>query len=417
LSQPFSLIRVFVPFALGYFLSYLYRVVNAVIAPDLISEMGLGASDLGLMTSAYFLTFALFQLPLGMLLDHYGPRKTEAILLLFAATGAFVFAGSTSALGLIAGRALIGLGVSSCLMAAFKAYSIWVSRERLPLINGFHMAVGGLGALSGTVPVEAALSYTDWRGVFLFLGSLTVLASAVIFIIVPKRNESEIKETSGGMKSQLNGVITVFTSPMFWWVAPFTVASQAAFLATQSLWAGPWLHDVGGLERDQVASHLLLVAASMVAGFASSGVITDRLRRFGIKPLSIAVAGISIFIIVQCLITFRLVDAALPLWMMFGFFGTTGILPYAALSQKFPLHLSGRVTTGLNLLVFVSAFATQWATGAIIGLWPKTAVGGYDPAGYQAAFGVIIGFQVLGLLWLIVFGKGRREFAIAQQDI
>mgnify|MGYP006412548417 CR=1 FL=1 len=96
MSQPFSLIRVFVPFALGYFLSYLYRVVNAVIAPDLISEMGLGASDLGLMTSAYFLTFALFQLPLGMLLDHYGPRKTEAILLLFAATGAFVFAGSTS---------------------------------------------------------------------------------------------------------------------------------------------------------------------------------------------------------------------------------------------------------------------------------------------------------------------------------
>jgi predicted MFS family arabinose efflux permease len=417
MTGPLPLIRVFVPFALGYFLSYLYRVVNAVIAPDLISEMALGPSDLGLLTSAYFLTFALFQLPLGMLLDHYGPRKTEAILLLFAATGAFVFAISTSAFGLIAGRALIGLGVSSCLMAAFKAYSIWVPRERLPLINGFQMAAGGLGALSGTVPVEMALSYTDWRGVFLFLGALTVFAAGFIFFVVPKRDESDMKESSGGLKGQLSGVITVFTSPMFWWIAPLTVTSQAAFLAIQSLWVGPWLHDVGGLERNQVASHLLLVAASMVAGFVSSGVITDHLRRFGIKPMPIAITGMSIFILIQILITFRLVDAVLPLWMMFGFFATTGILPYAALSQKFPLHLSGRVNTGLNLLVFVSAFAAQWGTGAIIGLWPKTAAGSYDPAGYQAAFGVILGLQVLGLLWFFVFAKGRRAFASPERDV
>jgi MFS family permease len=398
------------PFALGYFLSYLYRVVNAVIAPDLVSELGLGPSDLGLMTSAYFLTFALFQLPLGMLLDHFGPRKTESILLLLAACGAFVFALSSSANELIAGRALIGLGVSSCLMAAFKAYSIWVPRERLPLINGFHMSIGGLGALTATIPVEAALGFTDWRGVFIFLGSVTVFASAVLFFIVPKRNENALKETSGGMHGQIRGVLNIFTSPMFWWVAPFTVTSQAAFLATQSLWIGPWLHDVGGLERDQVASYMLLVAAAMIAGFASSGVITDYLRRFGIKPLTIAIVGICIFIICQILITFRLVDAVLPLWMLFGFFGTTGILPYAALSQKFPLRFTGRVNTGLNLLVFISAFASQWGTGAIIDLWPKTAAGSYDPAGYQAAFGVILGFQVLGLLWLIVFSKGRRAF-------
>ncbi len=411
MTTSLPLFRVFIPFALGYFLSYLYRVVNAVIAPDLIAELGLGPSDLGLLTSAYFLSFALFQLPLGMLLDHYGPRKTEAILLLFAATGAFVFALSTTSTGLIIGRTLIGLGVSSCLMAAFKAYSIWVPRERLPLINGFQMAAGGLGALSGTVPVEAALSFTDWRGVFLFLGCVTVFASAVIFFVVPKRDEGDMKETSGGFKGQLGGVITVFTSPAFWWIAPLTVSSQAAFLAIQSLWVGPWLHDVGGLERNQVAGYLLLVAASMVAGFISWGVITDRLRRFGIKPMPVAIIGMSIFIFIQCLITFGLVEAVLPLWMLFGFFATAGILPYAALSQKFPLHLSGRVNTGLNLLVFISAFAAQWGTGVIIGMWPKTAAGSYDPAGYQAAFGAILGIQVLGLLWLVIFGKGRRAFA------
>ena len=109
----------------------------------------------------------------------------------------------------------------------------------------------------------------------------------------------------------------------------------------------------------------------------------------------------SIFILIQILITFRLVDAVLPLWMMFGFFATTGILPYAALSQKFPLHLSGRVNTGLNLLVFVSAFAAQWGIGVIINYWPAEASGRFAAEAYAAAFLVALAAQGAGLLWLI----------------
>ena len=411
MSTPLPLFRVFMPFALGYFLSYLYRVINAVIAPDLISELELGPSDLGLLTSAYFLTFAAFQLPLGMLLDRYGPRKTETALLIFASLGAFVFASSTTTTGLIIGRSLIGFGVSACLMAAFKAYSIWVPKERLPLVNGFQMAAGGLGALTGTVPVEAALAFTDWRGVFQVLALVTLVAASAIFLLVPKRDQGDINKKQESFGELMSGVVKVFTSPVFWWIAPLTVASQAAFLSIQSLWTGPWLHDVAGLARDQVATHLLLIAASMVAGFISMGIIADKLRRFDIKTTTDAIIGMSVFTTVQFLITFQLVDAILPLWMLFGFFATAAILPYAALSQKFPLGLAGRVNTGLNLLVFTSAFALQWGSGVIIGLWPKTAMGNYDPEGYQAVFGVILGLQVLGLLWLVVYGKGRRAFA------
>ncbi|NMQ19446.1 MFS transporter [Candidatus Competibacter phosphatis] len=77
--------RIFLPFAAGYFLSYLYRTINAVLSPYLVAELRLDATDLGLLTSVYFLTFAAFQLPLGMLLDRFGPRRVEATLLLFAA--------------------------------------------------------------------------------------------------------------------------------------------------------------------------------------------------------------------------------------------------------------------------------------------------------------------------------------------
>ena len=148
------LLRVFIPFALGYFLSYLFRTVNAVIAPDLVRDIGVDPASLGLLTSAYFLTFAAFQLPLGVLLDRYGPRRVEAVLLLFAAAGAFAFARAETLNGLLLGRALIGLGVSACLMAAFKAYTLWFPKEKWPLVNGFQMAAGGLGALAATAPVE-----------------------------------------------------------------------------------------------------------------------------------------------------------------------------------------------------------------------------------------------------------------------
>jgi sugar phosphate permease len=272
-------LRVFVPFALGYFLSYLFRVVNAVIAPDLIRDVGLDASSLGLLTSAYFLTFAAFQLPLGVLLDRLGPRRTEATLLVFAALGAIVFGWAETTGSLILGRALIGFGVSACLMAAFKAFVIWFPRDRLPFVNGCQMAAGGLGAITGTMPVEAALDMIDWRGVFFALGALTLVVALIILMVVPERKGGHGREP---FRAQLEGIGKVFTSSLFWRAAPLTVSAQATFLAIQGLWAGPWLRDVAGMSRAEVADHLLLIAVAMVAGFLSIGWAAQKAGRLGL---------------------------------------------------------------------------------------------------------------------------------------
>ncbi len=148
MSSQFSrgqiFLRILFPFAFGYFLSYLYRVVNAVLAPDLVGELGLSAATLGLLTASYFITFAAAQLPLGILLDRYGPRRIEAGLLLLAALGALIFATGESEIELIIGRGIIGLGVSACLMAAFKAFTLWFEPRRLPTVNGIIMAAGGI---------------------------------------------------------------------------------------------------------------------------------------------------------------------------------------------------------------------------------------------------------------------------------
>lgn len=191
------ILRVFAPFAFGYFLSYVYRVVNATIAGDLVHELALTATDLGLLTSTYFLTFAAFQVPLGMLLDRFGPRRTESALLLFAAAGAFVFALAPNVPTLMIGRALIGFGVSACLMGAFKAFVQWFPSERLPLINGCQMAVGAIGAMTATTPVEFAMDFTDWRGVFVGLGVLTLAGAAILFMVVPDHRGETPKRPCG----------------------------------------------------------------------------------------------------------------------------------------------------------------------------------------------------------------------------
>jgi len=396
-------IRVFFPFAFGYFLSYLYRVVNAVLAPDLASDLSVGPAELGLLTAAYFIAFASFQLPLGVLLDRFGPRKIESFLLIFAGAGAFVFSKAETVTGLVIGRALIGFGVSACLMAAFKAFVLWFHREQLPLINGIQMAAGGLGALTATAPVETVLGYTDWRGVFFLLSIITLAVAATVFFVVPEKVSLKEDQKSGdGIKAQINGILRVFSSLTFWRIAPLTVASQATYMAIHGLWAGPWLRDVAGLERGPIAQILLMIATAMVVGFVVLGAIAERLSRLGVRPLVVAVGGMIAFMIVQSLIILEVTSWVRTVWVLFGIFGTTGIIPYAVLSQSFPLHLSGRVNTGVNLQVFIAAFSAQWGIGAIINLWPIASDGGYSAAGYQTAFTMMLCLQVICLLWFIV---------------
>ncbi len=399
-------LRVFLPFAFGYFLSYLYRTINAVLAPNLAADIGIAPSELGLLTSVYFITFAAFQLPLGVLLDRFGPRRIEAALLVVAAGGALVFSQAQTLFGLLLGRGLIGFGVSACLMAAFKAFVLWFPRQQIPQINGFQMAAGGLGALVATSPVEASLSVTDWRGVFLVLALLTLAVAAVIFWVVPER---PIASQEHGLREQIAGVASVFSNVAFWRIAPWATLAQASLLSIHGLWAGPWLRDVAGFDRSLVANTMLWMSGAMAVGFILFGTAAERLSRRGISAMAVAAAGMLLFMGTLLVLLFDTAEWATGLWGLFGFLGASAILPYAVLSQCFPVHLSGRVNTALNLLVFVGAFAAQWGMGTIIGLWPVTETGGYSPLGYRAAFGVMLGLQGIAALWFWAGGYLWRE--------
>ena len=403
---PLLFLRVFLPFALGYFISYFFRNVNAIIEADLVGDLGFSAASLGLLTSVYFISFASFQLPLGLLLDRFGPRRTESVLLIFAALGALIFSMAESLSGLILGRLLIGFGVSACLMASFKAYVLWFPPDRLPLMNGLQMVAGGLGAMSATVPLRTALEFTDWRGVFLILSGLTLFSALVLWLVYPE------KEGSAGpvpMKKQLEGLKTVLTSRPFLAIAPLVMFSQSAQMAIQGLWAKPWLRDVAGLDEAECANHLMWMMAAMMAGFFLLGLLSERLYHARkISPVTVGVSAMAVFIVLQLLMALGWTAQPMLLMTAFSFFATAGILPYAGLSQIFPKALSGRVSTSLNLTVFLGAFAVQWGLGEIINLWPSEGKG-YAPESYGAAFGSLAVLQLFGLLWFIVLNAMKHK--------
>ena len=400
-------LTVFLPFAGGYYISYFFRSVNAVVAPGLISDIGLNASDLGLMTAAYFLTFAAFQIPLGILLDRYGPVRVQSTLLIIAALGAFVFASGDSKSVLFIGRSMIGLGVAGGLMSSFKAIVLWFPRERLPLINGLFMSFGGLGALSATAPVELALGFTDWRGVYAIIGLCAAAVATLIWLVSPSKPEARSVAT---IAEQLRGLKSVYQDRLFWRVGPLAFTSASVGLAMQSLWVGPWLNDVAGLSGVPAANVMFFIALAMFFGMSAMGVVPDiAYRKWKIRPQTVLLAGNLFFLCTQFGIIFGSVQMGLILWVLFGFFSNFSALAFAVLSQHFPTDKSGVSNTGLNVIIFGMAFAFQFGTGVIINQFPTTGDSVHPVEAYQTAFFIVVVIQIAAIVWYLVSPKFLPE--------
>ncbi len=397
--------RIFLPFAIGYFISHLFRSVNAVVSANLITDFALNAWTVGFLTSTYFLTFTVAQLPIGIALDRFGPRRTECVLLLFTAIGALIFALANSIGQLSLGRALIGFGVASCLMASFHAFAIWSPQARLPFLNGAVMAVGALGSVAATIPVAWTVETIGWRQLFFLLSATTLFIAVIIYFLVPEKeqpqNRLRLRETVSGMQY-------IFKSKLFWSVLPFSVAHQGSYIAIQSLWAGPWLSDVAGLDSSLVASNLLTLSLAMGVGFLMFGYLAKQLSHHGISTLSVWVCAAILFQGVQTGLTFEWINSPRILWLLFGLFGAAGMLGYVTLTQRFPLEMAGRVNTSLNVFVFAGAFAFQSAIGGIIQMFTPVN-NDFSPEGYSAAFKVVLCTQILALLWLLVTTSWRKE--------
>jgi len=373
-------------------------MVNAVLAPTLAAEFGLSAGGLGLLSSLYFFSFAICQLPVGVAMDRFGPRRVNATLLLVAAAGGAGFALAETAVGAMAARALIGVGVSVALMASLTAFVLWYPAERLSTMNAVAFSAGMVGAMAVTVPLELLLRVWPWRQAFMLIVAATVAVSLVLWLWVPERTARPRGEP---LMQQMLELGKLMSDPAFLRLAVCLGASQCAAVALQTLWIATWLRDVAGYTPAEVARGLLAVNAAMIVGYLAFGRAADLLQRRGRSVLPLLAGGVAFSSL--CLGLLILGIKSLLLWCAFVAAATAVVLGYSILSRRYPKAMAGRANTAINVFGFAGMFTGQWGIGLVLDLWPQTTQGnaaGYAAEAYPWALGMTWAVQLAGLAWL-----------------
>lgn len=391
-------VAVFAAFAAAYFLSAMLRAVTATLAPVFSTELGIRAGDLGLLGGAYFFGFALAQLPLGPALDRYGPRRVQLALLTVACAGCAAFASAATLGGLVAARALIGVGVSACLMAPLTHFRLSLPHAAQLRANSWMLMTGSLGMVASTAPAQALLPLVGWRGLFWWIMALLALSLAGIAAVVPRSRRVRATAESAGAS-----LAPVVRHPLFVRLAPVGFFCYGGLLAVQALWAGPWLTNVSGYTAGQAANGLLLVNLSMLLAFFAWGVVMPRFVHTVAQALRVVAWGLPMALLMLAYIAWR-GEQTNPLhWALWCVASSSVSLSQPALAQALPASHAGRALSTYNLVMFLGVFVLQWGIGLAIDFARQLGLG--VVAAYRLTFVLLLGCCVLAYLWFILGGR------------
>jgi nitrate/nitrite transporter NarK len=397
-------VRIFACFAVGYFMSYGLRSINAVLAPELVAEMGLTNAQLGSLSSAYFLSFAAMQLPLGIWLDRFGPRRVNAVLMWVAGLGCVAFALAQSSGALWVGRALVGAGMAGALMASLTAYRQWFPPERQTQLAAWMLMSGTLGVLTMTVPVYWALPILGWRGVFWISAATLALIGIAMWMLLPRGKERRDGPVLG-FAASLAGYGQVFRNGYFWRMSLTAGIVQGGFVSMQSLWVGPWLDKVLGFGGAARADRLFIFNLGLLCCFLALGWLAPRVGQARASLARIVAVGTLAVVAMEFAIAWAAGPRAWWIWLGYAAAATTYTLVQPRVGLAFPAHLAGRALTGFNLVIFSWMFVSQWGFGLAIDAF--RALGHGEAQAFRAA---MASFASLHAACLVLFVAWPRRW-------
>ena len=387
-----------------YVVSQFLRNSIGVIAPNLAAELGLTPGDIGLLSSVFFFAFAAVQIPLGMALDRFGPRRCLLACVAITAAGAVVFATATSTAGLIAGRSLLGLGVSSFLVAPLAIYASRFSPQRFAGITGLHIGIGTFGTLLATAPLAFSTLAIGWRNSFLVTAGVTLFVGLLIAVVVKKEPPAQVRPDN--LRESLAGILAVIRTPSVWRLFVMQLVVYSSFALFAGLWGGPYLTHIYGYGLEERGNLLLIPVLTQIVGSFMWGP-TDRL--FGSYKLPSLLGGVLTAAAFGYLaLAGTLSPPGLAIWLaVFGLVSAYVPVLVAHGKALFPMHLVGRGLTWLNIGSMGGVFMTQIVSGYVIGLFPTGPGGVYELDAYRLVFGLQAGFILLACLDLFRFAGAR----------
>lgn len=394
-AGPSVAVAMFLAFAFAYFFSALLRAVTATLAPAFSTELGLSSADLGLLAGAYFLGFSAMQLPLGRWLDSFGPRRVLLAFLTIAVVACGAFALAASFPGLWVARALIGVGVSACLMAPMTAYRRRFGPAAQLRANSWMLMTGSLGMLASTLPVQWLMPVTGWRGLFWGVGAALLMAMLLIAVLVPRDSPPPAPAAQEG-----GGYGAIFRHPYFVRLTPLAFVVYGGLLAVQSLWAGPWLTVVAGQSAQDAAKGLFLINLSMLCAFFAWGVVMPRLTHHGWKVDQLITLGVPLSLLLLAAAVALGPRAQAAHWALWCVSCTFVSLSQPAVGQAFPPNQAGRALSAFNLVIFLGVFCTQWGIGLAIDALAATGLSRADAM--RAALGLFGLASIAAYAWFVM---------------
>ncbi len=397
--------------AVCYVLAYFHRMAPAAIATDLQRSFSASGAALGSLAAAYFYTYTVMQIPVGVMADTLGIRKIVAIGAALAGVGSLVFGMADTLATATLGRVLVGLGVSSMFISLMKLNSVWFHDRHFGTVGGMSLLLGNMGSVLAATPLVWAVSYTSWRNVFVAVGLFSLLLSVLVWLLVrnhpgeaglPSMRELE------GMPAHprhdghwFDGLRTVIKNRASWPGFWPNLGVGGSLFAFAGLWGVPYLRDVYGMSRHVAANHTMLLLFCFAVGALLSGMLSDRLG----KRLPVIIGGISLYVLcwLPIVLAWHLNIALSDLQFALMGLGASGFtLTWASAKEVNPPALSGMATSVVNTGTFLGAAILQPLVGwSMDQHWDGHLLNGarvYSEQNYQTGLGIMFAFAVVGLL-------------------
>jgi MFS family permease len=385
--------------AMFFFYAWVLRVAPSVMVEELMRDFAVGAGVLGHLSAAYFYGYAGMQVPVGLLLDRFGPRRLMTAAAAVCAAGCVLLAVSDTLAGATAGRFLIGASAAFSLVGSMAVAGQWFAANQFAILSGLSMAMGMAGGVFGQAPLRLAVEASDWRTTTLLLAAGGVALAIAAFATVRDRHRG-----SGGLAKVLSGLGVVLRHRQTWLIAITGLGTSAPLLALASLWGVPFLETAYGFTRTQAATLTSVIFVGWGVGAPLIGWLSDRIGRRRaplVAGLVLETAALAALVYSPGLPT----SALAALCFLVGFCGSAQILCFALVRENNPATLSGTAIGFLNGMVTGAGALFQPLVGVLLDLaWTgETALGAriYDIAAYRIAFGSLIACCLVGLACLL----------------
>ncbi len=394
-------ILIFCVFAFGFFISNLLRSITATLTPVLSSEFNLSAGNLGLLAGGYFLGFSIMQIPAGILLDRFGPKKVIGYFLIIALIGTISFALAKSFTGLLISRVFIGVGVAACLMGPLTGYRVWFEKKYQQRSNSWMLMVANIGFVTSTLPVQILIPVIGWRSIFIIIAALILISIVLISLFIPSW-KTQINKVE---KTNIKSLSQIWRNKFFISLIPLAFFNYGGVQAIQTLWAGPWMLNVSGYNAIQSATGLFWINVTMLFSFLIWGYFLPKISSTRIESMKIVKLGLPISYLVLLLLIFMGEKAGATMFALYILSSIVISLTQPAIALNFPSYLAGKSLTSLNVFLFSGTFFVQWIIGLMVDF--SRSLGANIVLSYQISFSIFLFACILSYLFFIILNKNE----------